>query len=675
MIRDIQERIDLLKQRIDDANYRYYVLDDAQLSDAEYDQLFRELRELETAYPQFATADSPTQRVGAHPSEAFPAFVHDRPMLSLANAFSAEELREFDARVTKLAGAPQPYVMELKIDGLAIALHYEAGILQRGGTRGDGHLGEEITANLKTIRQLPLRVRTVAAQKFPAHLEVRGEAYIRKSVFQAMNSARAERDQAVFANPRNAAAGGLRQLDPRLAAERRLSFFAYAISAQRDEQGQEQMPLTQHDALQRLREYGFPVNNEIRQVGDIEAAIAFCHHWEAERDNLDYEIDGVVLKVDRLAVQEQLGSVGRDPRWAIAYKFKPREATTRLLSIEINVGRTGTLNPYAIVESVNIGGVTIRNASLHNESDIQRKDIRVGDMVIVRRAGDVIPEIVGPVLSERHGDLPIYHLPTHCPVCGAIADHPTGEAMSRCTNLTCPAQRKERIRHFASRGAMDIEGLGDVLAELLVEHELVLDIVDIYELTSEHLARLPRTGIKTITNLLQAITLSKQRGLARLLFGLGIRFVGAQNAQVLAGAFGTIDAIAEATEEQLMQCAGIGSQIAQSVVTFFAQDVNRAVVARLIEHGVDATAPLVTQVSAGPLAGKTFVLTGTLPTLSREEAMEQIKAAGGIIKASVSKKTDYVLAGDDAGSKLAKAQQLDIPIIDEVGLRSMLDLP
>jgi DNA ligase (NAD+) len=662
----IQVEILDLRRQLNEANYRYHILDNPQISDAHFDKQFDRLLTLEANHPNYFDPNSPTQRVGALPSPAFSPFVHQSPMLSLANAFSADDLREFDQRVAKLAGAPQEYTLELKIDGLAIALHYDAGKFTRGGTRGDGNTGEDVSTNLRTIRQIPLSLRVGAPQR----LEVRGEAYLAKSVFDALNAKREAEGKALFANPRNAAAGAIRQLDSRLTDERRLQFFAYSIASFEDVAAER--PLTQSAVLKLLASYGFPVNKEIRHAPTIDEAIAFCAHWEEHRDNLDYEIDGVVIKVDSLAVQEQLGSVGRDPRWAIAYKFRPREARTKLMAIEINVGRTGTLNPYAILEPVTIGGVTVRNATLHNEADIHRKDVRVGDTVVVRRAGDVIPEIVGPVLEFRTDDLPVFIMPTHCPVCGSSADRPEGEAMSRCTNIACPAQRKERIRHFASRGAMDIEGLGDVLADTLVDIGFVHDVADIYALDAERLRTLPRTGEKTVQNLLKAIEDSKTRGLGRLLFGLGIRFVGAQNAQILAGTFGHLDELAQATEARLLECDGIGPNIAKSIVLFFSQESNLAIVRRLIDCGVDVTAPLLPRERVGPLAGKSFVLTGTLPTLSREEASERIVAAGGTVKSAVSAKIHYLLAGEEAGSKLTKAQTLGIEIINEEQLHALI---
>ncbi len=662
----LHERAAQLRREIHAANYRYYVLDAPDISDAAYDALYQELRALEQQHPELLTPDSPTQRVGGDPVSDFAPFAHHQPMLSLANAFSHDDVRDFVTRVEKLAGEKLAFVLELKIDGLAMALRYDAGIFQAGGTRGDGKTGEDVSGNLRTIQELPLHLQ----QPFPSALEVRGEVYLRRSVLAQLNQSRELQNLPLFANPRNAAAGAMRQLDSRITAERRLNFFAYTLL-----QPNEPIlsaPDTQTQALMRLRELGFPVNPHIVTCSSVEEVLARCDYWEEQRDTLDYEIDGMVIKIDSLAVQARLGSVGKDPRWAIAYKFKPREAQTRLREIGVHVGRTGTLNPYAVLEPVKLGGVTVRTATLHNEADIQRKDVRVGDMVIVRRAGDVIPEVVGPVIALRPPEAPVFVLPTACPVCGAAADHPEGDAFSRCTNVACPAQRRERLRHFASRGAMDIEGLGDALAEALVAAHAVRTVADLYTLTAEALAPLPRMGQKTISNLLSAIEASKQRGLARLLFALGIRFVGMQNATILAGDFGSMHALAEATQEQLLASDGIGPEIAKSVTLFFAQAENRAIIERLASLGLDMTAPLRERTPQGLLAGKNFVLTGTLPTLTREAATEKIVAAGGQVRASVSKKTHYLLAGEEAGSKLLKAIELEIPILDETGFFAML---
>jgi len=655
-----------LRELLEEANYRYYVLDDPQITDAEYDALLRELIDLEQRYPELRTPDSPTQRVGAPPSEKFPPYEHHSPMLSLGNAFNADELRAFDERVRKLAKEKTAYVVELKIDGLATSLRYRGGILERGGTRGDGRIGEDVTPNLKTINSIPLRLRGAA----PDEIEVRGEVYLRKSDFEALNEQRVQAGQPVFANPRNAAAGGVRQLDPKLTRARKLSFFGYSIGAL---QGGKTAPRTQWESLQYIKTLGFAVNPYVRKCETVDDVLAFCEEWEARRDELDYEIDGVVVKVDSLAAQERLGTAGREPRWAIAYKFKAREARTKLLDIVITVGRTGTLNPNAVLAPVKIGGVTVQNATLHNEQYIESNDIRPGDTVLVVRAGDVIPRVVGPILSERKGNPRKFVMPDKCPVCGADVDHPEGEAMSRCTNAACPAQVFERVRHFCSRGAMDIEGIGEVMAQQLTELGLVRDIADIYALDAKKLEKVPRTGEKTIANLMRNIEASKSRGLARLLTGLGIRFVGTQTAQILADDFGSIDAIASASPEQLRQSVGIGPEVAASVHLFFQQSANREMIERLRAAGVLMTAPKRARAANGRLAGKTFVLTGTLPTLTREEAGELIVQAGGKVSGSVSKKTDYVVAGSEPGSKLSKAEQLGIAVIDEDQLRELLE--
>jgi DNA ligase (NAD+) len=560
-------------------------------------------------------------------------------------------------------------VCELKIDGLAVALDYRDGLLTRGGTRGDGRVGEDITPNLKTIPTIPLKLRPFEAPLRGAPqgdmIEVRGEVYLRKSDFEKLNARREREGLPVFANPRNAASGGVRQLDPKLTAQRRLSFFAYAIA-------QGFALKTQSQALAHLRAAGFAVNDHIEPAGDIEAVIDYCRRWEVARDTLDYEIDGVVVKVDDLAVQERLGAVSREPRWAVAYKFKPREARTKLREITITVGRTGTLNPNAVLEPVQIGGVTVKSATLHNAEYIASNDIRIGDTVLVTRAGDVIPRVVGPIVSERTGRERRFRMPDACPVCGSAVDHPPGEAMARCTNAACPAQVFERVRHFASRGAMDIEGLGDVLADQLTALGIVRDIADIYTLDAATLGSVPRMGEKSVAKLLEAIGGSKTRGLARVLTGLGLRFVGELTAAILAGDFGSIDAIAAASEDELKASEGIGPEVAASLRLFFEQPANRKMVERLRRAGV-LMAGARRERGAGPLSGKTFVLTGTLPTLTRDEAAARIAARGGKVSGSVSAKTDFVVAGDAAGGKLAKARELGISVLDEEGFRRLLE--
>lgn len=662
-----RQRAEELREALHEANYRYYVLDAPTISDAEYDRLLRELQELEAAHPELVTPDSPTQRVGAAPLEAFSPFRHRRALLSLGNAFDEEELRAFDARVRKLVGKrPFAYTVELKIDGLAVALHYRNGRFERGGTRGDGTTGEEITENLRTVRSIPLRLYG----KAPAFLEVRGEVYLKLSDFEKINKQREVAGETLFANPRNAAAGAVRQLDSSITARRPLSFWAYQLA----ESEPDLHIRTQLEALERCKAWGFPVNPNIRRFDDIDGVLEFCRHWEQRREELDYEIDGVVVKVDDLALQEEMGAAGREPRWAIAYKFKPREEYTELLDIAVQVGRTGALTPVAILKPVLVGGVTVRNATLHNEEEIARKDVHVGDIVIVRRAGDVIPEILGPVKERRHGKLePLFRIPTRCPVCHAAVDRPEGEVVYRCTNASCPAQLKERIRHFCSRGAMDIEGVGEQLASQLVDRGLVHDIADLFTLTHQQLAGLERMGEKSAQNVLDEREKAKERPLWRLLNGLSIRFVGTQNAQVLGEAFGEMDALENASLERLTGVPGIGPKIGQSVWLFFQQPQNRRLIARLRAAGLRLSQPRRNVRATAGVAGKTFVLTGALPDLTREEATAMILAAGGKVSGSVSKKTDYVLAGEEPGSKLTKAQELGITVIDAAELRKLLE--
>jgi len=653
-----------LRERLGEANHAYHVLDAPVMPDEAYDALLRELVDLEAEHPELVAPDSPTQRGGGAPSGDLPPYVHDVPMLSLANAFDDAGLRAFEARVTKLAGEAPRYVCELKIDGLALSLRYANGTLHSAGTRGDGNVGEDVTANVRTIADLPPTLRGAP----PRCLDVRGEAYIHKGDFSGLNNAREASGLPRFANPRNTAAGGLRQKDPKMTAERKLSFFAYAIGAHDGWT----LPPTQAALLEALRAFGFAVNEGVRRCATMDEVLAFCKRWEAERDALDYEIDGVVIKVDDLALQTKLGYAGKDPRWATAYKFRAQEARTRLLEIAINVSRSGKLNPYAVLEAVAIGGVTVKMATLHNEADIARKDIRPGDTVVVRRAGDVIPYVAGPVLELRPSRAAVYRLPERCPICSSRIDRPPDDVFAYCTNVACPAQLRERIRHWCSRGAMDIEGLGDALAFALVEHGLAKDVADLYELDEAKLLALPRMGERSAHNVLHEIERSKTRGLARVLAALGIRYVGAQNASLLAGEFGSIDALAAAAQDELAATEGIGPQIAESVAFFFAQPQNARVIERLRGHGLNLTAPLRPRKAAGPLAGKTLVLTGTLPTLTREAASELIVAAGGRVGSSVSKKTAYVVAGAEAGTKLAKAESLGIPIVDEGGLHDLL---
>ena len=662
------KRATQLRDQLHRYSYEYHVLDAPSVDDAEYDRLLRELQQLEERHPELKTPDSPTTRVGSAPSAAFTPYRHSVPMLSLGNAFGADELRAWHQRVRRLLGdEPVAYVAELKIDGLAISLRYEDGMFVSGGTRGDGSVGEQVTGNLRTIRSIPLKL---AAKKPQRVLEARGEVYMRRSDFDAMNEKRAREGAPPFVNPRNAAAGAVRQLDPRITATRPLRFFAYAVGAC-------EPPLkaaTQFELLEALHGLGLPVNEHRRRFDDIDALVAYCEAWEAKRATLDFGIDGIVVKVDSLAQQRELGFVGKDPRWAIAFKYPPEEARTMLKSIEVNVGRTGSINPYAVLEPVRVGGVTVSTATLHNEDFIREKDVRPGDVVIVRRAGEVIPEIVGPVVAERAGKrLREWVMPEKCPVCNSPIHRAEGEAMAYCTNTSCPAQIKEGLRHYASRGAMDIEGLGDKMSEALVDAGLVHDVADLYGLDAKALQTLPRSGEKLASNLLQNIADSKKRPFWRLLYAIGIRFVGAQTAQLLAAEFGDIDKLAGASADELQAVEQIGPVLADSIATYFQQRQNMKVVEKLRTAGVNMRGePRASAKAGGKLAGKTFVLTGTLPNLTREEASEMIAAAGGKVSGSVSKKTDYVVAGDAAGSKLSKAEQLGVKILDEDQLRKLI---
>jgi DNA ligase (NAD+) len=663
----VTARIAELRKEIEYHNYRYYVLDDPIISDPEYDRLFRELLELENEHPELATADSPTRRVGAEPQERFGKVQHHAPMLSLANAFNEAELRAFHRRIANLLGTSEiDFVTELKIDGVAIALTYLKGQFVRGATRGNGLIGEEVTANLRTVRSLPLRLHD---DEWPDLVEVRGEIFLPLGAFRRVNEERESAGQPLFANPRNAAAGALRQLDPRITASRPLSFFAYSIFKPPPAGGAEFA--TQAEVLQTLARWGFPVNPHHAYQPSLEEVIRYCRQWEDRRDSLDYEIDGVVVKVNRLDYQSRLGVVSRDPRWAVAFKFPGRVATTRLVRIGINVGRTGALNPFAILEPVQLGGVTIRLATLHNEDDIRRKDIREGDIVIVKRAGDVIPQVVGPVPDRRTGSERVFSTPSGCPVCEAPVVRDPGVAMAYCTNRQCPAQRFEALKHFVSRGAMDIRGLGAQTLEKMLELDLVRDPADIYKLDADRIARLPGFKDKSIQNLLSSIEESKLRPFSRVLFALGIRHVGETMAEILVGAFSDIDRLLEATKEEIQAVEGIGPEIARSVSGYLQLESNRGLIDRLRAAGLQFRVSRADVAGEGPLSGKTFVITGTLPTLSRNEATELIEKNGGKVTSSVSSKTDYLLWGESPGSKLRKAEELDIPRLTEEELRKM----
>jgi DNA ligase (NAD+) len=655
-----------LRQRIEHHNHRYYVLDDPEISDAEYDRLMRRLIGIEQAFPDLVTVDSPSQRVGAEPLDAFGEAPHGVPMLSLDNAFDETELREFDRRCReRLALETVSYVAEPKLDGLSLNLRYENGVLVRGATRGDGRMGEDITANVRTIRSIPLRLHTADP---PGMVEIRGEAVIRRRDFDTLNERRLERGERPFANPRNAAAGSLRQLDPRLAAQRPLTFFTFGVGETEGLSEESHWGVLRH-----LDEWGFRVNDLIQRVAGVEACLAYYQMLLERRDSLDYEIDGVVFKVDDLAQRRVRGFTARAPRWAVACKLPAREATTRVRRIEPSVGRTGVITPVAHLEPVQVGGVTVTHATLHNEDEVRRKDVREGDTVMVRRAGDVIPEVVSVVTERRQGDPPVWNMPQSCPVCGSEVLRLEGEAAHRCMGgLFCPAQRMGAIIHFASRRAMDIDGLGDKLVEQLVSKGLVKTVVDLYRLSRDDLVGLERMAEKSADNLLRALEVSKSTTLPRFLFALGISQVGEVTAQSLAQHFGDLDPIMQAGESDLVAVPDVGPVVAQSIAHFFSQPHNLEVIQGLREVGVRWEVVAGTLDDA-PLTGRTFVLTGALESLTRDEAKERIEALGGRVTSSVSKKTDYVVAGADPGSKLDKAESLGVAVLDEVGFQRLLE--
>ncbi len=661
---DVQARIEKLKQTIEHHNYQYYVLDSPQVSDGEYDQLFRQLVELEKEHPQFASLDSPTRRVGGEPQEGFSKVEHRAAMLSLANAFDEDELKAFQRRICKLLEVDEAdYVSELKIDGVAVSLTYRDGLFVTGATRGNGTVGEDVTANLRTIRTIPLRLREEA--ELPSLVEVRGEVFLPLSEFDRINQQRSEEGLNLFANPRNMTAGTLRQLDSKVTASRLLSFFPYSIGHFEGVRFETQM-----EVLERISQWGFRVNPHLRHQSSIDDVIEFCRQWLPRRNSLDYEIDGIVIKVNRLDQQQLLGAVSREPRWAIAFKFPGQEATTKLLEIRINVGRTGALNPYAVLEPVKLSGVTIRTATLHNEDDIRRKDIRQGDTVIIKRAGDVIPQVVGPVTSLARGEK-AFEYPRECPVCQAPVVREEGEAMAYCTNRLCPAQRLEALKHFVSRGAMDIRGLGPQTLEKLIELKLLESPSGLYSLTAEQIGQMEGFKEKSTANLLESIDQSRSRPFARVIFALGIRHVGETVAEMLADHFGNIESLMETTEEEIASIQGIGPEIAHSLRTHFEINENRRLVEELRQAGLQLEGIREAKEQEVVLQGKTFVLTGALPTLTRPEASQIIKRHGGKVTSSVSSKTDFLLAGEKAGSKLKKAESLGIRVISEEELRTM----
>jgi DNA ligase (NAD+) len=663
-----KKRIEELREIINYHNYRYYVLDSPEISDAEYDDLMKELRQLEAEHPELVTPDSPTQRIGAPPVEAFGVVEHPQPLLSLANAFSYEELAAWHKRVSNLLGGRQfDLVCEPKIDGLAVALTYVDGLLVTGATRGDGYRGENITQNLRTIRSIPLSVPREAPPRF----EVRGEVYRPKAGFKKLNEERAKEELPLFANPRNAAAGSVRQFDSSITARRPLDIFVYGLGWAEGKA----VPNTHWEIMQYLKSLGFKINPNIALRRSLDEAEKYHQSWVESREKFPYEADGIVVKVNSITLQQELGTVAHEPRWAIAYKFPAIQGTTKLIDIGVNVGRTGSLNPYAILEPVRVGGVVISSAALHNEEDIHRKDIRIGDWVVVQRAGDVIPEIVEPIISRRTGKEKIFSMPTRCPVCGSEVIKLEGEAMHHCTNTACPSQALERIKHFVSRGAMDIDGVGDKLCQALFEAGLIKDAADLYYLTKEQLLSLERMADKSVSNVLNSIEKSKNRPLARVIFALGILHVGEQYAKLLAEQFHSIDQLAKASEKDLLSLPSIGPKIAESVVAFFRQEGNIQIIEKLKKAKVKLKREKVKKAKPEelPLAGREFVLTGKLESLPHSEAEAKINALGGKASSDVTKKTSYVVVGADPGSKLAKAEKLGIKTLSEAEFLKLLD--
>jgi DNA ligase (NAD+) len=659
-----KKRISELRNQVNYHNHRYHVLDSPEVSDAEYDALLLELRKLEEAHPELISPDSPTQRVGAEPVSAFGIVVHPRPLLSLANAFSDDDIDAWYRRITGLVpGQDFDFVCELKIDGLAVALTYDNRVLVTGATRGNGYQGENITQNLKTIRSIPLSVPSTA----PAKFEVRGEAYLSKKGLARLNEERADEGLPLFANPRNAAAGSVRQLDPRITARRPLDIFIYALGWAEGMQ----MPSTHWGTMQYLKSLGFKINPNMARCKDLEEVKSCYHGWAGRREELPYDIDGLVIKVNSIALQEELGFVGHDPRWAIAYKFPAVQGTTRLLDIGINVGRTGSLNPYAILEPVNIGGVTIERAALHNEDDIHRKDIRIGDWVLLQRAGEVIPEIVEPVVSRRTGGEKVFRMPGTCPVCHAEVIRAEGEAMHRCTNTACPAQALESIIHFASKGAMDIDGVGEKLCRSLFEKGLIKDSGDLYSLTRDSLLGLERMGEKSAANVLASLEKSKNRPLAQLIFALGIPNIGQETASILVQHYSSVDALSRAGREELMGIPSIGPKVSDGILAFFRQPQNTGIIEKLRKAGVNLQSAEDVRRDL-PFSGVEFVITGKLVTSGRQELEAKIRALGGKAGSDVTKKTGYLVVGADPGSKLARAQSLGIKILAENEFLEML---
>jgi DNA ligase (NAD+) len=653
-----EQRVAELRSLLNQYGYEYYVLDKPSVPDAEYDRFMQELLELEAKFPQLNTPDSPSQRVGGTILDLFEKVEHTTPMLSLGNAFNEQDLKDFDRRVRQAVGEEVAYVCELKIDGLAVSLRYEDGLFIQGATRGDGTIGEDITANLKTIKSIPLRLRENVS------IEVRGEAYMPKSSFHALNKAKEERGEDLAANPRNAAAGSLRQLDPKIAASRNLDVFLYGIGSASIIEA-----ASHSEGLEFLDRLGFKTNKERQKVSSIDEVINYVTSWVDKRPHLPYEIDGIVIKVDSYEQQRELGTTAKSPRWAIAYKFPAEEVVTTLLDIELSVGRTGVITPTAILKPVKVAGTTVQRASLHNEDLIREKDIKLGDQVVIKKAGDIIPEVVNVLADQRTGNEVDFVMPTHCPECENELVRFEGEVALRCINPKCPAQIREGLIHFVSRTAMNIDGMGEKVISLLFAENLISDVADIYKLTGDQLLALERMGEKSVSNLLKAIEASKSNSLEKLLFGLGIRHVGAKAAKTLAQSFGTMENLASATKEELLAINEIGDKMADAIVTFFEQEEAVELLKELTAVGVNmeykGSKPVSAEESDSVFAGKTVVLTGKLEQLSRNDAKEKIEALGGNVSGSVSKKTHLVIAGAEAGSKLKKAEELGIEVWDE----------
>lgn len=665
---DVSGEIRRLREEINHHNYLYYVKDAPEITDAQYDALMRRLMDIEKEHPELITPDSPTQRVGAAPLKEFQAVEHTIPLLSLSNVFDEGEIRDFDGRVRrKIPETKFTYVCELKFDGLAMALRYENGKFVRGSTRGDGYQGEDVTMNLKTVRTIPLSLETAGVDNLPPIFEVRGEVFMTRKNFDRLNEKQADAGERLFSNPRNAAAGSIRQLDSRITAGRKLDFFVYGLDT----------PIpganTHFDAMSFLGKIGFRLNEYIRLFNDIEEVIKYCQAWVTRRGELDYDIDGVVIKVNEYDAQRELGEVSRSPRWATAFKLPSTEVMTKLKNIEVSVGRTGSLTPVAILEPVEVDGSIVSRATLHNEDEIKRKDLKIGDLVLIHKAGAVIPEVIAPMKEKRTGEEKEFSMPATCPICWEKVFRPEDEAVTRCVNVECPAQVKERIRHFASRHALDIEGFGEKLINQLVDKNMIKSAPDLFDLTVQDLSELERMGDILANKLIKHINQAKNKPLARVIYALGIRNVGEHTAGLLAKHFKNIDRLMAAKQEELMEVYEIGPEVASSIVEFFSLEKNRQAVEKLEKEGVFAQAPAEADDESNlKLKGKTFVLTGTLPNLTRDQAKEKIESLGGRVTSSVSKNTDYILAGTDPGSKLEKGGELGVKVIGESEFLALL---